>query len=185
MLCLVTQSCPTLWDPMDCSPPGSSIHGVFQTRILEQVAISFSGGWLWPRIELVSLASPALAGRFFTTGTTWEAHQILRKMFNKICASPVHRKLQSTAEIKKTKINGQRHHIWVRRLPLIKLSIFPKLIYGFNIVPVKTPAGNFVETDKLFLKFTCKAKNARYQNNSQKERTERYITWFYFKQKNF
>ena len=38
----VAQSCPTLCDPMDCSPPGSSIHGIFQARILEWVAISFS-----------------------------------------------------------------------------------------------------------------------------------------------
>ena len=38
----VTQSCPTLSDPMDCSPPGSSVHGVFQTRVLEWVAIAFS-----------------------------------------------------------------------------------------------------------------------------------------------
>ena len=38
----VTQSCPTLCDSMDCSPPGFSIHGVFQARILEWVAISFS-----------------------------------------------------------------------------------------------------------------------------------------------
>jgi len=36
------QSCPTLSDPMDCSPPGSSIHGILQARILEWVAISFS-----------------------------------------------------------------------------------------------------------------------------------------------
>ena len=39
-----SQSCPTLGDPMDCSPPGSSIHGIFQTRILEWGAISSSGG---------------------------------------------------------------------------------------------------------------------------------------------
>ena len=38
----VAQSCPTLCDPMDCSLPGSSVHGIFQTRILEWVAISFS-----------------------------------------------------------------------------------------------------------------------------------------------
>ena len=38
---LVTQSCPTLCDPMDCSPPGSSVHGILQARILERVAISF------------------------------------------------------------------------------------------------------------------------------------------------
>ena len=42
----VAQSCPTLSDPMDCGPPGSSIHGIFQARVLEWVAISFSrGSW--------------------------------------------------------------------------------------------------------------------------------------------
>ena len=38
----VTQSCPTLCDPMDCSPPGSSIHGIFWARVLEWGAIAFS-----------------------------------------------------------------------------------------------------------------------------------------------
>ena len=38
----VTQSCPTLSDPMDCSPPGSSVHGIFQARVLEWSAIAFS-----------------------------------------------------------------------------------------------------------------------------------------------
>ena len=40
--CLVTQSCPTLCDPMDCSLPASPVHGISQARILEQVANSFS-----------------------------------------------------------------------------------------------------------------------------------------------
>ena len=39
----VAQSCPTLSDPMDCSLPGSSVHGIFQARVLEWVAIAFSG----------------------------------------------------------------------------------------------------------------------------------------------
>ena len=38
----VAQSCPTLSDPMDCSTPGFSIHGIFQARVLEWVAIAFS-----------------------------------------------------------------------------------------------------------------------------------------------
>ena len=38
----VAQSCPTPSDPMDCSPPGSSVHGIFQARVLEWVAIAFS-----------------------------------------------------------------------------------------------------------------------------------------------
>ena len=41
----VAQSCPTLRDPMDCSPPGSSIHGIFQARVLEWGAIAFSHWW--------------------------------------------------------------------------------------------------------------------------------------------
>ena len=49
MQVLVTQSCPTLCDPMDCSPPGSSVHGTFQARILEWVAISFSRGSSRPK----------------------------------------------------------------------------------------------------------------------------------------
>ena len=45
----VTQSCPTLCDPMDCSLPGSSVHRIFQARVLEWVAISFSRGSSQPR----------------------------------------------------------------------------------------------------------------------------------------
>ena len=42
----VAQSCPTLSDPMDCSLPGSSVHGIFQARVLEWGAIAFSVGKL-------------------------------------------------------------------------------------------------------------------------------------------
>ena len=45
----VAQSCPTLCDPMDCSPPGSSVHGILQARILEWVARPFARGSFWPR----------------------------------------------------------------------------------------------------------------------------------------
>ena len=45
----VTQSCPTLCDPMDCGLPGSSVCGIFQARILEWVAISFSRGYSQPK----------------------------------------------------------------------------------------------------------------------------------------
>ena len=45
----VAQSCLTPCDPMDCSPPGSSVHGIFQARVLEWIAISFSRGSSWPR----------------------------------------------------------------------------------------------------------------------------------------
>ena len=62
------QLCPTLCDPMDYSPPGSSVHGFLQARILERVAISYSRDLLDPRVKPTSLESPASAGRLFTTG---------------------------------------------------------------------------------------------------------------------
>ena len=60
---LVAQSCSTLCDPMNCSPPGSSVHGILQARILEWVAIPFSRGSSWPR-DWAWLSHAA--GRFFT-----------------------------------------------------------------------------------------------------------------------
>ena len=45
----VAQSCPTLCDPVDCSLPGSSVHGIFQAIVLEWIAISFSRGSSQPR----------------------------------------------------------------------------------------------------------------------------------------
>ena len=48
---LIAQSCPALCNPMDCSPPGSSVHGILQTRKLEWVAIFFSKGSPYPGIE--------------------------------------------------------------------------------------------------------------------------------------
>ena len=67
------QSCATLHNPMDCSPQGSSVHGILQARILEWVAISSPPGDLpYPGIELSSLMSPELASRFFITSATWK-----------------------------------------------------------------------------------------------------------------
>ena len=51
---LVAQSCPTLYDPMDCSPPDYSFHGLVQARILEWVAIAFSRELPYPGIKLRS-----------------------------------------------------------------------------------------------------------------------------------
>ena len=61
------QSCLTLCNPMDCSLPGSSVHGILQARILEWVALVPD-----PGIQLSSLRSPAMAGGFYTSGATWE-----------------------------------------------------------------------------------------------------------------
>ena len=60
---LVTQSCLTLCNPMDCRPPGSSIHGIFQARILEWVVIRFSRGFSQSKDQT---QVSCIADRFFT-----------------------------------------------------------------------------------------------------------------------
>ena len=68
--CKSFQSCLTLCDPMNCSPPGSSVHGIFQARILEWVAPSFPRGSSWPRDWTCVFCT---AGRFFTIWATMES----------------------------------------------------------------------------------------------------------------
>ena len=63
----VAQSCLTLCNPMDCSLPGSSVHGIFQARILEWAAISFSRGTSQPR-DRTRVSS--IVGRHFTVWAT-------------------------------------------------------------------------------------------------------------------
>ena len=65
--CVHAQSRPTLRNPMDCSPPGFSVLGISQARIVEWGTLPSPGDLLSPGIELVSFVSPALAGRFSTT----------------------------------------------------------------------------------------------------------------------
>ena len=77
LLCvLVAQSCPTLCDPMDCSPPGSCVHEIFQARILEWVAISFSRGSSQSRDRTQVSCT---AGRFFTDWATREAQWLVNQ----------------------------------------------------------------------------------------------------------
>ena len=64
---LVAQLCPTLCDLMDCSPPGSSVHGVLQVRILDGLPRPLPGDLPDPMIQYTSLESSALGGRFFST----------------------------------------------------------------------------------------------------------------------
>ena len=68
---LVAQSCLTLCDPMNYSPPGSSLHGILQARILEWVAIPFSRESSRPRDQT---QVSRIAGRFFTVCAARETH---------------------------------------------------------------------------------------------------------------
>ena len=73
---LVTQSCLTLGNPMDCSPPGSSVHGILQ-GYWNGLPCPPPGDLPDPAIKPESLMSPALAGGFFTTNATWEALYVI------------------------------------------------------------------------------------------------------------
>ena len=69
-----SQSCQTLCNPMDCSPPGSSVHGILQARILVWIAFLFSRGSSQPRDQT---QVSCIAGRFFTIWATRESPRIL------------------------------------------------------------------------------------------------------------
>ena len=88
----VAQLCPTLCDPMDCNPPGSSVHGILQARILEWVAVPFSKGSSQPR-DPTQISHNE--GRFFTVWTTKEAPKgrcwgcLLRCLGNKVAVTRI------------------------------------------------------------------------------------------------
>ena len=86
-VCVHIQSCPTLCNPTDCSPPGSSVHGIFQASIMRQVAITSSMGSSWPR-DWTCFSCVSCIGRWILYHcTTWEAQnaQYTLLIGRKIC----------------------------------------------------------------------------------------------------
>ena len=73
----------TLCDLMDCSPPGSSVHGILQARMLVGCYALLQGNLPNLGIEPASLTSPALAVGFFTTSATWEAQFLVIRRIQK------------------------------------------------------------------------------------------------------
>ena len=86
----VTQSCPTLSDPMDCSPPGFSVHGIFQARVLEWGAIAFSAKPLGKYIYFCMYAAAAAAAKLLQSCPT-----LCDPIFGSPPDSPVHGILQA------------------------------------------------------------------------------------------
>ena len=86
-MCSVAQSWLTLCDPMDCSPPGSSVHGILQARILEWVSMPSSTGPSWPRDQTTSPESSALAGRVMTAAPPGKSQVSIS--FSKKCETPM------------------------------------------------------------------------------------------------
>ena len=107
---LMSQSCLTLYDPMDCSPPCFSVHWIFQVRILEWVAISSSGGSSQPKN---APTSSALAGRFLPLshlGSPWEN---VYTLWNRNYWDIFYRKDKPTTLILLQWINLQQPRMWM------------------------------------------------------------------------
>ena len=99
------QSCPTLCDPIDVSPPGSPVPGILQKRTLEWVAISFSNAWKW-KVKVKSLS------RVQVLATTWTASYEARPS-----------------------MRFSRQEYWSGMpLPSLFYSLVKRLLYGFKII---------------------------------------------------
>ena len=83
------QSCPALCNCMECSPPGTFIHGILQARILEWIVMPSAGDLPDPWIEPMSLMSPALAGRCFATTATPGKHTCMPHLLYSPDLSPI------------------------------------------------------------------------------------------------
>ena len=84
------QSCPTLCDPMDCSPPGSSVHGTLQARILEGVAMPSSRASSWPR-DLTHVFCVSCTSRWILDHCpNWEAMNLKMSPQPPLCRTHVH-----------------------------------------------------------------------------------------------
>ena len=147
---LVAQSCLTLCDPMDCSPPGSSVHGILQARILERVVSSFSRGSSWSRDwTWVS----CIAGRFFTVSNTREA-QICEKQALKlwlIFFLPKVHIPQSQPKEKKPKVFFFKYYIQdlkiIQDFNFLAASIWINVEYFLNeSIPLNILLNSFLET---------------------------------------
>ena len=79
------QLCPNLCDPMDCSPPGSSVHGILQARILEWASVPFSRGSSPPRDQTCLSCGCYIAGGLFSTEPTGEPSSPYTSSLNRLC----------------------------------------------------------------------------------------------------
>ena len=91
---LCVQSCLILCDPMDSSLPGSSVYEIFQARILEQVAISYSRGSSWPRDRTIISHSSCIGRQILYHWATWEALGFNCVSPKPTCCSPNHQSLR-------------------------------------------------------------------------------------------
>ena len=117
----VAQSCLTLSDPMDCSLPGSSTHGIFQARVLEWGAIAFSAGPItsW-QIDGETVRDFILLGSKITTGGSC-SHEIKKRL-------PLGRKVMTNLD----SILKSKDITFPTKVHLVKAMVFPVVMYGYE-----------------------------------------------------
>ena len=110
-----TQEWLTLCDPVDCSPPGSSVHGIFQARILEWVAISYSMGCSQPRDQTCISSVSCIGRQILYHWATWEAWDLSRRSKNWCCWTVVLEKtLESPLDCKEIKpVHPEGNQSWI------------------------------------------------------------------------
>ena len=88
LACIHAQSYPVLGSPIDCSPPGSSVHGILQARALEWVAISSSRGFSWPRDQTHISCVSCIRRQILYHWAPWKPQELLRRLVKTLVSGP-------------------------------------------------------------------------------------------------
>ena len=138
VLCLATQLCPTLCNPMDCRPPGFSVHGILQARTLERVDISSTRGSSRPRDRTLISCICCIGRQILYRWATREAPPYSRCLISDVCVT-----LWASHFTKPSKLSVGKCQLML--LPLYPSSIQQNL-FSCSGVGVK-PRQNFVCED--------------------------------------